>query len=228
MRGQTKKPFRFTPPRVGFFINLFRLKKNLFILTLFILFGLHGQENNVLLESLFDKEEIKESEKLLPKRMVFTQSVLWGKNGLFRKTGISVLNKEQRVKELKVRKVMLKSHQIIGYLTLAGMIAQGFLGGKLYNNWERDLYNTHKTVGNIVTASYFTGAGLSLFAPPPLVNRKVEGFNSIKAHKILATIHFSGMIATNAFSKKNTDFHKYSAYTTFASYFAAVVVFKFK
>ena len=204
------------------------MKKNLFILTLFILFGLHGQENNVLLESLFDKEEIKESEKLLPKRMVFTQSVLWGKNGLFRKTGISVLNKEQRVKELKVRKVMLKSHQIIGYLTLAGMIAQGFLGGKLYNNWERDLYNTHKTVGNIVTASYFTGAGLSLFAPPPLVNRKVEGFNSIKAHKILATIHFSGMIATNAFSKKNTDFHKYSAYTTFASYFAAVVVFKFK
>ena len=204
------------------------MKKNLFILTLFILFGLHGQENNVLLESLFDKEEIKESEKLLPKRMVFTQSVLWGKSGLFRKTGISVLNKEQRVKELKVRKVMLKSHQIIGYLTLAGMIAQGFLGGKLYNNWEKDLYNTHKTVGNIVTASYFTGAGLSLFAPPPLVNRKVEGFNSIKAHKILATIHFSGMIATNAFSKKNTDFHKYSAYTTFASYFAAVVVFKFK
>ena len=64
------------------------------------------------------------------------------KNGLFRKTGISNLNKEQRVKELKVRKVMLKSHQIIGYLTLAGMIAQGILGGKLYNNWERDLYNT--------------------------------------------------------------------------------------
>ena len=204
------------------------MKKKLFILTFFIFLVVHGQENNVLLESLFDKEEIKESEKLLPKRMVFTQSVLWGKNGLFRKTGISVLNKEQRVKELKVRKVMLKSHQIIGYLTLAGMIAQGFLGGKLYNNWEKDLYNTHKTVGNIVTASYFTGAGLSLFAPPPLVNRKVEGFNSIKAHKILATIHFSGMIATNAFSKKNTDFHKYSAYTTFASYFAAVVVFKFK
>ena len=204
------------------------MKKNLFILTFFILLGLRGQENNVLLESLFDNEEIKESEKLLPKKMVFTQSILWGKNGLFRKTGISKLNKGQRIKELKIRKVMLKSHQIIGYLTLAGMIAQGILGGKLYNNWERNLYNTHKTVGNIVTASYFTGAGLSLFAPPPLVNRKVEGFNSIKAHKILATIHLSGMVATNYFSKKNTDFHKYSAYTTFGSYFAAVVVFKFK
>ena len=194
----------------------------------FIFSILHGQENKTLLNSLFDEKDVKENEKLLPERMVFTQSILWGEKGIFRKTGVSRLNKEQRTKELKIRKVMLKSHQIIGYLTLAGMIAQGILGGKLYNNWERDLYNTHKTVGNIVTASYFTGAGLSLFAPPPLVNKKVEGFNSIKAHKILATIHFSGMVATNYFSKKNTDFHKYSAYTTFASYFAAVVVFKFK
>ena len=204
------------------------MKEKIIIFTFFIFLSLHGQEDKLLLESLFDKKEIQESEKLLPERMVFTQSILWGKNGIYRKTGISKLNKEQRVKELKLRKIMLKSHQIIGYLTLAGMITQGILGGKLYNNWERDLYNTHKTVGNIVTASYFTGAGLSLFAPPPLINRKVEGFNSIKAHKILATIHFSGMMATNYFSKKNTDFHKYSAYTTFASYFAAVVVFKFK
>ncbi|MAW08809.1 MAG: hypothetical protein CBD60_00630 [Flavobacteriaceae bacterium TMED200] len=202
------------------------IKATIFIF--FIISIVYSQENKTLLNSLFDEKDIKENEKLLPERMVFTQSILWGEKGIFRKIGISRLNKEQRVKELKIRKVMLKSHQIIGYLTLAGMIAQGILGGKLYNNWERDLYNTHKTVGNIVTASYFTGAGLSLFAPPPLVNKKVEGFNSIKAHKILATIHFSGMVATNYFSKKNTDFHKYSAYTTFASYFAAVVVFKFK
>ena len=198
------------------------------ILIFFFVSVANCQEQKLLLNSLFNEEEIKENEKLLPDRMIFTQSVLWGKKGLLRKTGISALNKEQRIKELKVRKVMLKTHQYIGYFTLAGMIAQGFLGGKLYNNWERNLYNTHKTVGRIVTASYFTGAGLSLFAPPPLVNKKIEGFNSIRAHKILATIHFSGMIATNAFSKKNTDFHKYSAYTTFASYFAAVVVFKFK
>ena len=181
------------------------MKKYIYI-NFFIFHILHGQEEKILLESLFDKQEIEESEKLLPERMVFTQSILWGKNGIFRKTGVSNLHKEQRVKELKVRKVMLKSHQIIGYLTLAGMIAQGILGGKLYSNWERDLYNTHKTVGNIVTASYFTGAGLSLFAPPPLVNRKVEGFNSIKAHKILATIHFSGMLATVIFQTKTQIF----------------------
>ena len=56
---------------------------------------------------------------------------------------------------------MLKSHQVIGYATFAGMIAQGIIGGKLYNG-EYDLYKTHKNLGNAVTASYFTGAALSL------------------------------------------------------------------
>ena len=121
---------------------------------------------------------------------------------------------------------MLKSHQIIGYLTLAGMVAQGIMGGKLYNG-DYELYDAHKTLGKWVTASYFAGAGLSLFAPPPLVRKKVKGFNSIKAHKWLAYIHFSGMIATNAWSKEDRDWHKYAAYTTFVSYATAVLVFKF-
>ena len=121
---------------------------------------------------------------------------------------------------------MLKSHQIIGYLTLAGMVAQGIMGGKLYNG-DHELYDAHKTLGKWVTASYFTGAGLSLFAPPPLVRKKVKGFNSIKVHKWLAYIHFSGMIATNVWSKEDRDWHKYAASTTFASYATAVLVFKF-
>ena len=105
---------------------------------------------------------------------------------------------------------MLKLHQIIGYLTLAGMVTQGFLGGKLYNNWERGLYRTHKTVGNITTLSYFTGAGLSLFSPPPLTNKKYKGLNSIKAHKYLASIHFSAMVATGIFKNRNIKIHKYT------------------
>jgi hypothetical protein len=165
-------------------------------------------------------------QQVLPQKMIFTQSVLWGKNGLFRKTGISKLSIAQRQKELKVRNVMLKTHQIIGYLTLAGMVAQGIMGGRLYNG-DYELYDAHKTMGEWVTTSYFTGAGLSLFAPPPLVRKKTKGFNSIKAHKWLAYIHFSGMIATNAWSKEDRDWHKYAAYTTFASYATAVLVFKF-
>ena len=184
-----------------------------------------AQDRDLLFEGLFE-EEMTMEEQLLPQKMIFTQSILWGKSGLFRKTGVSKLSIEQREKELKVRNVMLKSHQILGYLTLGGMVAQGIMGGKLYNG-EYELYETHKKLGRWVTASYFTGAGLSLFAPPPLVRNRVKGLNSIKAHKLLAYVHFSGMIATNAWSKEDKDWHKYAAYTTFVSYATAVLVFKF-
>lgn len=200
------------------------MKKIIFFI-FFIFQSLEAQDRGALLEGLFE-EKIEEEQQLLPQKMIFTQSLLWGKNGLFRKTGISILSIEQRGKELKVRNVMLKSHQIIGYLTLAGMVAQGIMGGKLYNG-DYELYDTHKTLGRWVTASYFTGAGLSLFAPPPLIRKKVKGFNSIKAHKWLAYLHFSGMIATNIWSKEERDWHKYAAYTTFVSYATAILVFKF-
>ncbi|MBH46258.1 MAG: hypothetical protein CMC93_06545 [Flavobacteriaceae bacterium] len=200
------------------------MRNNFFLLCL-IFQGVIAQERDALLEGLFE-DEMSIEQQVLPQKMIFTQSVLWGKNGLFRKTGISKLSIAQRQKELKVRNVMLKTHQIIGYLTLAGMVAQGIMGGRLYNG-DYKLYDTHKTMGEWVTASYFTGAGLSLFAPPPLVRKKIKGLNSIKAHKWLAYIHFSGMIATNAWSKEDRDWHKYAAYTTFASYATAILVFKF-
>ena len=181
-------------------------------------------------EDLFNslRQETTKDESLLPNRMIFTQRALWGNNGLLRKAGIFPLNVEQREKELKLRRSMLKIHQVIGYLTLAGMVTQGFLGGKLYNNWERGLYNTHKTVGNLTSISYFTGAGLSLFAPPPLINKKSKGFSSIKAHKYLASVHFSAMLSTNIFKNRNKQIHKISAYTAVGSFAAAVLVFNFK
>jgi len=199
--------------------------KKIIFFTFFIFQLAAAQDRDLLLEGLFE-EEMTMEEQLLPQKMIFTQSLLWGKSGLFRKIGVSKLSVEQREKELKVRNIMLKSHQILGYLTLGGMVAQGIMGGKLYNG-EYELYETHKKLGRWVTASYFTGAGLSLFAPPPLVRNRVKGLNSIKAHKLLAYVHFSGMIATNAWSKEDKDWHKYAAYTTFVSYATAVLVFKF-
>ncbi len=199
--------------------------KKIIFFTFFIFQLAYAQDRDLLLDGLFE-EEMTMEEQLLPQKMIFTQSLLWGKSGLFRKIGVSKLSVEQREKELKVRNVMLKSHQILGYLTLGGMVAQGIMGGKLYNG-EYELYETHKKLGRWVTASYFTGAGLSLFAPPPLVRNRVKGLNSIKAHKLLAYVHFSGMIATNAWSKEDKDWHKYAAYTTFVSYATAVLVFKF-
>ena len=178
-------------------------------------------------DDLFNMIEQEEKKiELLPEKMIFTQSLLWGKKGLLRKTGISPLNLENRQKELKIRKTMLTTHQAIGYLTLASMIAQGIIGGKLYNG-DESLRSTHNTMGKVVNIGYFTGAGLSLFSPPPLINKKVKGFNSIKAHKILATVHFSAMVATNYYKDKNKSNHKAAAYTAFASYATAVLVIKF-
>ena len=200
--------------------------KKIFHIIFFTLISslIFGQEKD-LFSDLRLESEVDIS--LLPKRMVFTQKLFWGENGLLRKINLSPLNQEQRQKELKLRRVMLKTHQIIGFVTLAGMITQGFLGGKLYKNWNIDRYNAHKTIGNLTSVSYFTGAGLSLFSPPPLINKKYKGLNSIKAHKYLASLHFSAMIATNFFKNKNRKIHKYSAYTAVGSFAAAIMVFKF-
>lgn len=198
-------------------------QKTLLFAFFFISLLSFGQE-----ESLFNiiRSQTESDDSLLPDRMVFTQSLLWGEKGVMRKTGWYPLNAEQREKELKLRRSMLKLHQIIGYATLAGMITQGVLGTKLYNG-EGRLYDTHRMIGDITSISYFTGASLSLFAPPPLTNKKQKGLNSIKAHKYLATLHFSAMVATNVLAGKNTRLHRAAAFTAFGSYATAIIVFKF-
>jgi len=192
----------------------------LFILLLSV--TVQGQED--LFRSL--RAETQPDESLLPDRMIFTQSLLWGERGLMRKTGWSPLSTEQREKELKVRRKMLKIHQLIGYVTLAGMVTQGIMGTQLYKGRSR-YYDTHETIGNLTSISYFTGAGLSLFAPPPLTNKKHKGLSSIKAHKYLATLHFSAMVATNVLAEENTKLHRAAAFTAFGSYATAMLVFKF-
>lgn len=167
-----------------------------------------------------------ESPPLLPERMMVTQKLLWGEKGILRTSGIAPLTMEQRQKELKLRRTLLTTHQVLGYTTLAAMVAQGIIGGKLYNG-DNSLYQLHKDMGTAVNIGYFTTAGLSLFAPPPLINKKVKGFSSIKAHKTLATVHFSAMLVTNIYKDKNRDIHKSAAYTAFGSYAMAVLVFKF-
>ena len=191
---------------------------------------IHAQGFAEEFESLINTEK----PTLLPEKMLISQRVLWGEKGLLRKTGIVKLSLENREKELVVREKMLKAHQIIGYITFAGMIYQGILGGKLYNG-DYSVYEAHKTLGKVVTVSYFTGAGLSLFTPPPLVNRKREGLSNIRLHKILANVHVPAMIVTNIYADKQyekrsyKEIHKASAYTAVASYTLAMftIIFDF-
>jgi len=196
-------------------------KKKYWLLIFILVFNLNNLHTQDFFEE-FDNLIIEEKPSLLPDKMIITQRLLWGDNGLLRKLGIAKLNIENREEELILREKMLKTHQILGYVTFAGMIAQGIIGGKLYNG-DYSLYETHKTLGKVVSATYFTGAGLSIFSPPPLISREKEGLNNIKVHKILANIHVPAMIMTNVLSDENKKEHRAAAYTAFASYTLAMV-----
>ena len=209
---------------------MLQLKRNILLSLFAIILSVNcfAQDFTEEFESLINTEK----PSLLPEKMIISQRILWGEKGLLRKTGIVKLSLENREKELVVRERMLKAHQIIGYITFAGMIYQGILGGKLYNG-DYSVYDTHKKLGKIVTASYFTGAALSLFTPPPLVSRKKEGLNNIRLHKILANVHVPAMIVTNIYADKQyekksyKEIHKVSAYTAVASYTLAMVTIIF-
>lgn len=207
------------------------MKKFITIITILIAtsYSALAQDVDSLLLSL--DPAVEEPVKLLPDKIMFTQRIFWGERGLLRRTGIMRLNEENRIKELKIRRTMLVTHQVLGYATLAGMIAQGIVGGKLYNG-ETQLKDAHESLAAAVNIGYFTGAALSLFSPPPLISKEVKGLNSIKAHKILASIHFTAMVATNMLAEKAEDpryakFHKAAAFTAFGAFAGATIVMKF-
>jgi hypothetical protein len=201
------------------------VKRLLFLLVLITAQLSFGQEDLFGLIDATDTSEKRLSDDLLPERMLFTQKILWGEKGLMRKTGIAPLSREQRVKELQWRKSMLTAHQAIGYITLAGMIAQGVIGGELYNG-NYDLKDTHEALGNFVTASYFTGAALSLFSPPPLISARKEGISGARAHKWLATVHLSAMIATQYYKERDKSLHRAAAYTAVGAFATATLVLR--
>jgi hypothetical protein len=173
----------------------------------------------------------EEPVELIPKRMIFTQRMLWGEKGLMRTLKVAPLTDHGRETELKIRRGMLVTHQVLGFATLAGMVAQGIVGAKLYSG-DYKIKELHEGLGTAVNITYFTTAGLSLFTPPPLISRKVKGLNGIKMHKTLAVVHLSAMIATNLLSDSAGDpkikpLHRAAAFTAFGSFFGAMLVMKF-
>jgi hypothetical protein len=121
--------------------------------------------------------------ELLPKKMLLTQRIFWGEKGLLRP--ISPLTTVNREKELKLRRGMLVTHQVLGFATLGGMIGQGIVGSRLYNAKGNDYVNLkdiHEGLGAFVNITYSTTAVMSLFAPPPLINRDKK-ISAIRIHK---------------------------------------------
>ena len=168
------------------------LQSKLIILSIFLLFSTIKAQSVVTQESYdnrFTPQEIG-----LPDNMPYVKSLIWGKEGVFRKLDIGP---DTRIEELKLRRKMLKHHQWIGILTLAGLAYQYDVGKKLYDGNDSDYwdkhYDRHKAMGYFTYATYMTGASLSIFAPPA---RKYDNnFSSIKFHRTMAILHFYAMMA---------------------------------
>ena len=64
--------------------------KLFFYLVFFSIISIYSQTDDMLISEFSFKD--KENENILPKKMIFTQRLVWGKKGLFRTSGISKLN----------------------------------------------------------------------------------------------------------------------------------------
>lgn len=204
------------------------------------------QDTNDLLGDISAADN--QAEPLLPQHILFTQRMLWGKKGLMRNFNYFKLTPENRARELKIRRVMLTTHQIMGFATLAGMVAQGIVGSNLFdysvNGKVGDSQSTkdlHESLAAAVNICYFTTAGLAFFTPPKMLDDK-KGYSSVKLHMGLAIVHLTGMVATNvlagqiesakengnyALSKDLKIYHRAAAFTAFGSFAAAMIVLSF-
>lgn len=88
-------------------------------------------------------------------------------------------------KTMDSRRKMLKTHEVLGLVTLGIMTATVATGGSGFSN------DTHMYLGMASGLSYFTTAFFSLTAPKP---DGITDRGSIKWHKRLAWVHFPAML----------------------------------
>ncbi len=210
----------------------YRPLKKVFFLLIFIgaLNTVQGQTDSLLQTLLVDKKI--DTQLIAPKKMLFTQQLIWGNNGILKNRYGSTQDLVERRKiDLRIRRKMLQVHQIGGFVTLGGMVAQGIVGSQLYNGSYK-LKETHEKLGAAVNLSYGLTAINALFTPPSTFKRDKK-LTSIRLHKWLAIAHMSGMIATNILGTQIENnvalkpYHRAAAYTSFISLAAAMVVIKF-
>ena len=188
-------------------------------------------QSDSLLQQLISANTIDSSLIQPPAKMLFTQRALWGTNGILknRYSGNDLV--ANRKTDLKIRRTMLQLHQIGGFVTIGGMLAQGIIGSQLYKG-DYKVKDLHENVGMAVNLTYGFTALNGLFAPPSAFNRDKK-ITSIRLHKWLAVLHLSGMIATNILATQIENnvslkpYHRAAAYVSFTSLATALIVIKF-
>jgi hypothetical protein len=160
----------------------YRPLKKIFFLFIFIgaLNTVHAQTDS-LLQSLLVDEKI-DSQLIAPTKMLITQKIIWGNNGILKNRYGSTQDLVERRKiDLRIRRKMLQIHQIGGFVTLGGMLAQGIVGSQLYNGSYK-LKETHEKLGTAVNLTYGLTAVNALFTPPSTFKRDKK-LTSIRLHK---------------------------------------------
>jgi len=178
--------------------------KNLFHLVITICFFFNPICGQSIVTKEYQEKRFSPPEIGLPENMPYVKSLIWGKEGVFRKLNIGP---ETRIEELKLRRKMLQAHQWLGIITLAGLAYQYDVGKKLYDGNDSDYweshYDKHKAMGYFTYMTYMSTASMSFFSPPA---RKYENnMNSIKFHRRMAALHFTAMLAQPFLAKKAVE-----------------------
>jgi hypothetical protein len=137
-----------------------------------------------------DQLDIKNAEY-----MPFHTKILWGENGLIRKTNLAP---DTRKEEVELRVKMLQTHQKLALVSLGLLAYQYSLGLELADGDYSNL-SSHKTFSKVTWSAYMTSASLSYFAPPALIYEK--RVSSMKIHRWLSYIHFAGMMSIPVLGK---------------------------
>ena len=182
---------------------------------------------------------------LLPEKLGPMESILWSEHGFMRNHFDFPLTEDSREKEMNLRRTMLTAHEIGGFTTLAAMVTTLVVGQMLYNDYpytgSQNLNHIKSTLGWATVFLYFGTASLSILTPPPMVRH--NEWSTISTHKLLATIHFTGMILTPLLAAemkqghnpnhtpilaRNVEtLHMVSGYATTAAFAAAMLVVTF-
>jgi hypothetical protein len=183
--------------------------------------------------------------RLLPENISFMEKTLWGEDGFLRSTGIaSPLTPQVRKSELSLRRTMLVTHQLGGFLTLASMVTAVYFGQKSLNDpnsgQRSDPYRgKHQTFVTTTIVLYSATGLLAILAPPPVIRRNEMSTTTI--HKTLAWVHVIGMIVTPILGStvlkrgpigryldiNQARYHQISAYATTAVFAASLIVVTF-
>ena len=174
-------------------------------------------------------------QRLMPANLSIMEKALWGEDGIVRGLGLApALTPDERRSELSLRRTMLTTHQIGGFVTLGLMVGAVYFGQKIIDG-HPEYRRNHQYFVTATIISYSATGLLAILSPPPLIRRNEVSTTTI--HKTLAWVHVAGMIITpilggmikrrSSSAMQSERIHQISGYLTTATFAASMIVVTF-